>query len=254
MSWPVFVINMAKNTTRMEHAAAELERVGLAFTRFEAVDGRALPSDEVARIYDPIANLTRARHPMVGPEIGCYLSHLAIWEKIAAGKAEGAIILEDDFTCADDFAHVLEAVAQDQGDWDILKLFSARKGQKLLDARPLSEGHEIAVPYKVPNTTLGYAIRRDSAARLARDVLPVSRPIDEDHKHFWEMGLRIALVSPPPLAFGEQSAETGTITAARHHKSKQPLGASLRHGWRSLRFRIRYLYNLHWHRFIRKAR
>ena len=146
MTWPVFVINMARNTTRMEHAAAALERVGLAFTRFEAVDGRALPSEELARIYDPIANLTRARHPMVEPEIGCYLSHLAIWERITAGKADGAIILEDDFICADDFAHVLEAVAHDQGDWDILKLFSARKGQKLLDARPFSAGREIAVP------------------------------------------------------------------------------------------------------------
>jgi glycosyl transferase family 25 len=39
MIWPVFVINMAGNTTRMARAAAELEKLDIPFTRFEAVDG-----------------------------------------------------------------------------------------------------------------------------------------------------------------------------------------------------------------------
>jgi glycosyl transferase, family 25 len=254
MSWSVFIINMAKNTTRMDHAAAQLEQLDIAFERFEAVDGRALSAEALTRAYDPAANLKRARHAMVGPEIGCYLSHLALWEKIAAGDAAGGIILEDDFTCDADFGTVLEAVAQHRGDWDILKLFSARKGQKLLDPRPLTAQRQIAVPYKVPNTTLGYAIRRETAARLAAQTLPVSRPIDEDHKHFWEAGLRIALVSPSPLAFGEQSAETGTITAARRRKVSGPPSAVLRQAWRSLRFRVSYLLHLHWHRFMRHLR
>lgn len=245
---------MAANTTRMAHAAAELDRLNIPFTRFDAVDGRVLGPDELARVYDPVANLVRSRHPMVGPEIGCYLSHIALWERIAAGDAEGGIILEDDFTSADDLAEVLAAVAVDEGGWDIVKLFSARVGQKLLDNRPLVAGREIAVPYKVPNTTLGYMIRRETAARLAASVRPVSRPIDEDHKHFWEQGLRIAVVAPSPLAFGVDSAETGTITAARTDKVKRSTRAALRHAWRSLKFRANYLAKLHWHRFVRRAR
>ena len=251
MTWPVFVINMAANTTRMARAAAALERLHLPFTRFDAVDGRALSEEALARVYDPVANLRRARHPMVGPEIGCYLSHLALWKQIAASDAPGGIILEDDFASAPDLAAVLAAIATDGGDWDITKLFSARIGQKLLDNRPLVAGREIAVPYKVPNTTLGYAIRRDAAARLAACALPVSRPIDEDHKHFWERGLRIAMVAPPPLRFGVQSAETGTITAARHRKHNRP---ALAHLWRSVRFRLSYIAKLHWNRLVRQAR
>ena len=254
MSWPVYVINMAANSTRMAHAAAELDQLGIPFVRFEAVDGRALSQEELTRVYDPVANLTRSRHGMVGPEIGCYLSHLALWEKIAASDASGGIILEDDFTSADDLAAVLAAVARDKGNWQIVKLFSARVGQKLLNSRPLVKNREIAVPYKVPNTTLGYAIRRETAARLAACTLPVSRPIDEDHKHFWEQNLRIAMVAPPPLAFGVHSAETGTITAARSHKTKQPAGGVLRHLWRSLSFRINYLVKLHWYRAVRGIR
>ena len=254
MSWPVFVINMAQNTTRMAHVTAELQRLGVSFTRFEAVDGRALSAQEQARVYDPYANLKRGRHPMVGPEIGCYLSHIAIWELIAAGTADGAVILEDDFASADDLAAVIAALEADNSAWDLTKLFSARVGQKMVESRPLTANREIATPYKVPNTTLGYVIRRDAATQLAAKALPMSRPIDEDLKHFWEHGLRIKTVAPCPLSFGEDSAETGTITASRRAKTKRGKNDALRQVWRSLRYRINYTAQLHWHRLMRQAR
>lgn len=254
MTWPVHVINMASNTARMVRAGEELARAGVPFTRFEAVNGRALLPEELARVYDPLANARRARHPLIGAEIGCYLSHLALWHEIAAGAAPGGVILEDDFAAAPDLGTVLDALAADGGDWEIVKLCSARTGQKMLDLRPLVPGRQIGVPYKVPNTTLGYAIRREAAARLAAAALPVSRPIDEDHKHFWQLGLRLALVTPPPLAFGVHSTEAGTITADRRKAPRLAPGAALRQGWRSLRYRLRYLVGLHWQRLVRRAR
>ena len=96
MSWPVFVINMADNITRMARAADELNRLNIDFTRFEAVNGRQLSEAEVAAAYDPDANLRRARHPLVMPEIGCYLSHIALWRQIAEGDAPAGVILEAD--------------------------------------------------------------------------------------------------------------------------------------------------------------
>jgi glycosyl transferase family 25 len=113
--WPVFIINMASNTARMARAGGALDQLGIPFTRFEAVNGRALSGDDLARVYDPVANLRRARHPMIGPEIGCYLSHVELWRQIAAGDAAGGVILEDDFATEDDLAAVLEAVAADRG-------------------------------------------------------------------------------------------------------------------------------------------
>lgn len=254
VTWPVYVINMAGNTARMARAASELDRLGIAFTRFEAVDGRALSPDELAQVYDPVASKRRARRPLIGPEIGCYLSHIAIWDRIAAGDAPGGIILEDDFAAADDLAEVLAAVARDRGDWEIAKLFSARVGQKLLDPRPLVPGRRIAVPYKVPNTTLGYAIRRDAAARLSARALPVSRPIDEDHKHFWDLGLRVALVAPPPLTLSAESNDGGSITATRKRAKASHDGGAIRQALHGLHYRLRYLVHLHWNRLVRRVR
>lgn len=252
MSWPVFVINMADNTTRMQSAAQELDQRNIAFHRFEAVNGRQLSDAEVADVYDPVANLKRARHPLVKPEIGCYLSHIALWREIANGPAAGGIILEDDFVADDDLADVLRAVASDTGDWDILKLFSARTGQKMVTSRALCAGRSVAVPYKVPNTMLGYAIRRETAARLVKVTLPFSRPVDEDMKHFWEFDLKVSLVTPSPLSFGVQATGSGTITAARRHKPKWYARGALSQNLRSLRFRSNYTVKLHWHRTLQR--
>ncbi|MBF9060322.1 glycosyl transferase family 25 [Rhodobacterales bacterium HKCCSP123] len=253
-AWPVFVINMDENTDRMSRVTAELSGLDIPFTRFSAVNGRAIPEDELARIYDARANARRARHPMIAAEIGCYLSHIALWRRIAAGDHQGGIVLEDDFTASDALPAVLDALAGDEGDWEIAKLFTLNKDQRLLERRPLVGGSEIVVPYKVPTTTLGYAIRKGAATRLAGAALPVSRPIDEDHKHFWELGLRVASVMPPPLQFSESSFEDGSIQSARRRTSRLRGGAKLAQAWRTFRYRLRYVAGLHWHRLVKRAR
>jgi glycosyl transferase family 25 len=252
--WPVFVINMDENQDRMSRVTAELAALDIPFTRFSAVNGRAIPEDELARIYDAEANARRARHPMIAAEIGCYLSHIAVWEQIAQGDHPGGIVLEDDFTASDALPAVLDALADDTGDWEIAKLFSLKKDQRILERRPLVDGSDIVIPYKVPTTTLGYAIRKEAAARLAAIALPISRPIDEDHKHFWETGLRVALVMPPPLQFGESSFEEGSIQSARRRTGRLRGGAKLAQAWRALGYRLRYIVGLHWHRLAKRTR
>lgn len=253
-TWPVFVINMDDNPQRMADAASELDRLNIPFTRFSAVNGRKIPVDDLAHIYDPQANAQRARHPLIAPEIGCYLSHIRLWEQIAAGDAAGAILLEDDFIASDDLPAVLDALSADDGDWEIAKLFSLKTSQPVVARRPLVGTSELVTPYKVPTTTLGYAIRKDAAARLAACALPISRPIDEDHKHFWELNLRVALVMPPPLRFKEETISPDSIQSARRRARGLKGWAALAQGWRSLKYRMRYFAALHWHRLVRGAR
>jgi len=253
-NWPVIVINMDNNPQRMDDAAAELSRLGIPFTRFSAVNGREIPKDELARVYDAKANAQRARHGLIPAEIGCYLSHVAVWEQVASGDAEGAILLEDDFVASDTLPYVIEALSSDTGDWEIAKLFSLKETEPVVAQRPLVGTSNLVVPYKVPTTTLGYAIRKDAAARLAAIALPVSRPIDEDHKHFWELNLRVALVTPPPLRFREETISPGSIQSARRRARGLTGLAAIAQAWRSLRYRARYFFGLHWHRLIRRAR
>lgn len=237
--WPVYVINMDANTTRLARVSEELARAGVTWERLPAVNGRALSEAEMQAVYDIRANAARARHDLVGPEIGCYLSHIAAWRRLIESPHDGAVILEDDFRVTGDLAGWIAALAEDHAAgarWNLVKLF-AFKPVRLIDARALPAG-QIGMAATVPSTTLGYVITRAAAEALLAKVPPFFRPIDEDHKHFWEFGLRVAMVDPQPIAIGAQETVDGTVGESRKSNArKDPL---LRRLWRFYSYRVNY--------------
>ncbi len=241
--WPILIINMADNAARMAVAAGQMQALGLEYERVEAVDGRILQGEALTAVYDARANRKFAKHPLVGPEIGCYLSHIKCWKRIAAGDAGGAVILEDDFHAESSLPGVISALSEDAG-WDIAKLFAFDPDAPMDDVRLLTGDHSIGLPHRVPSTTLGYAITRDAAARLAQSSLPFYRPIDEDHKFYWEHDLTVALVRPVPLIVGDQTAESGTIGDVRKANLQQDGRSALMRGLANLRYRLSYRWGL----------
>ncbi|MBF9033980.1 glycosyl transferase family 25 [Rhodobacterales bacterium HKCCE2091] len=250
--WPVFLINMAKDTDRLAAARAELDLAGVQFTRIEAVNGRALSPEARAEVYDAAANARRARHPLTGPEIGCYLSHIRAWEAILATGAPGGVVLEDDLRVAGDLAAALSALAEDGGDWDLAKLFTFRPDVKLIAPRELLPGLEIGTPYRVPSTTLAYAIRAEAASRLLYLSQPFFRPIDEDHKFFWEKDISVALLRPAPIRMGRQETAEGTVGEARRAATRDDGRSAARRIWQGIRYQAGYAAGLHWHRMFRR--
>ena len=250
--WPAYVINLADNAERMARCAAQLDTLGVPFERIEGVNGWAMSDEEIARVYDPDLNRRRAKYPLVRPEIGCYLSHVRAWERIAAGDAPGGFVFEDDFAAADSLPEVLQALSADRG-WDMVKLFSLDPGIRLLAPRPLGKGLTIGFPVRVPTCLLGYGITREAARRLLERALPIVRPVDEDQKFFWETGLRVALVSPQPLRLGDQEAATGTVGASRRSDAPVSPGrgrfAQALHG---LRYQLAYRLKLFWNNLKRR--
>jgi glycosyl transferase, family 25 len=243
--WPCYVINLAANAKRMQNSAAALAAQGLEFERIEGVNGWALSEDDVAKAYDRDKNRARGKHPLVRPEIGCYLSHIECWKKIAAGAAPGGIVFEDDFNASAELKPILAGICADTGgDWDIVKLFSFDHDPKAVAGRRLGGNFEIVFPYRVPTCLIGYALTRMAAKRLAANAVPFFRPVDEDMKFFWETGLKVALVLPPPVSVGDQEAATGTIGNERRQARREN---RMLH---SLLYQLRYSANLHYHRFM----
>lgn len=249
--WPAYVINLAANTVRLDHVRRQLEAQNIEFERIEAVLGADLSPAEIARAYDKSANKAGAKQDLVVGEIGCYLSHIAAWTRIAEGNSPGGFVLEDDFAATPDLAEVLMALsAEPQPDWDIAKLICIHDDPKVISSTPLTGRYTLSFPYKIPTMGLGYGLTQASAAALLKRVPPFFRPVDEDHKFFWEHGQRIALVQPNPLSVGEQEAATGTIGDARRESAKGD-GRRKRakgDGWRKLRYQAGYQLRLRWHR------
>ena len=248
--WPAYVINLARNTVRLANSAAQLGNQGIPFERIDAVDGWELPESEIARAYDVEENRRRARHPLVRPEIGCYLSHINAWRRIAEGSAEGGFVFEDDFRAADDLGKILALLSKDHRDWDMVKLFTLDPDPKCVDRRTLGSVHEIVVPYRIPSCTIGYGLTREVARRLAHLAIPFFRAVDEDHKFFWELGLRVALVLPGPVTVGDQQTVTGTIGTERRTAGRGKGVPRLAQARRSFLCQLRYAALLHYHRTL----
>jgi glycosyl transferase family 25 len=252
--WPVYVINLADNSARMARSAAQLEAQGIPFERIEGVNGWAISDDEIAKVYDPALNRKRAKYPLVRPEVGCYLSHILAWKRIAEGKLAGGFIFEDDFQAGLTLAAALEELSQDEG-WDMVKLFSLNPDVKLFAERPLGQSFTIGFPARVPTCLLGYGLTRTAAARLLETAPPIARPVDEDQKFFWETGLRVALIRPQPLAVGEQDATTGTIGQARRKDLPlSPPRRAVAQAFHGLRYQLSYRLKLFWHNLKRARR
>ena len=245
MDWPVYLINLDKDRMRLEAATAELARVGSRWTRIAAVNGRQLPAERIAKVYDKRRNRAYARHPLTPPEIGCYLSHIAAWRAIAGADAPGGVVLEDDFRVTGDFAAALRVVSADQGDWDMVKLFTFRPDARRLRPRDVGSGMEIAEPYKVPSTMLGYALRREAADRLLSRAQPFFRPVDEDMKFYWERDLKVALLSPQPIAVGNQDTAEGSVGDSRRSYNKKDTRSGLERMVAGIRYQASYAVGLH---------
>ena len=249
--WPSYLINLAENTERLRNSETQLVRIGIQFERINAIDGKMLSKKEIKNVYDANANIYRARSPLVASEIGCYLSHIEVWKKIAQSNANGGFIFEDDFHASDDLGILMQFLSEDSDNWDMVKLFSLNAAPKCFASRPLGSDHVIATPYKVPNGTVGYGLRQAVAQKLLDSSIPFFRPVDEDLKFFWEKELRIALVCPPPLTIGDEQTTTWTVSEERRSVKPTRFTTRILQGLRNLVYQIHYKTLLHWYRTTR---
>jgi glycosyl transferase family 25 len=241
--WPSYLINLVDNIAQLENSAAQFKAQSIPFERIDAVNGWALSSDEIAQSYDVEANKTYAKAPLVASEIGCYLSHIAVWSRIANSEAAGGFVFEDDFLADDTLGVTLTDLSVAQSDWDMVKLFSFDQSPKVVSEATLGT-KRLVIPYRVPTCLIGYGMTKQAAQKLLTQIPPFFRPVDEDQKFFWETGLKTALVLPSPIVVGDQQTATGTIGAQR--RKLKPKGLSVL--WSALRYRLNYALKLHWYR------
>lgn len=99
------VINLDRDQERLAYMARTLSGFGIDFTRFRAVDGLHLSTEQAAYHNSP-----QRRHLGDG-EVAALLSHIAVWLKVAEGSAAFGLIFEDDVHIAPDFSEFLSAAA-----------------------------------------------------------------------------------------------------------------------------------------------
>jgi glycosyl transferase family 25 len=206
---PVWLINLDRATARRAAMEDRLARLGLPYTRFPGVDGRAEEARLLANTDVPAFERNMGRKVLIGG-IGCYHSHLAVWEAFLATGKPVALVLEDDVVFHDDFLDALRLGLKTKAHWDLLRFNCIRA--KL----PISQGR--VGPYRL-NAYLGpftgngaYLITRDTAAKLLPAMRRVTRSCDHEINRFFLHDFRLRGLEPWPshLDDGGISLITGT--------------------------------------------
>lgn len=90
MSVPVVLINLDRSVDRLVHMKAQFERADIAFERSQAVDGANLPGSVKPYFCDAAGITVSTLRP---GEIGCYASHLCVWQRVAEGKYGPSVLI-----------------------------------------------------------------------------------------------------------------------------------------------------------------
>ena len=208
---PVFVINMARDVQRRHYMTGLLERLGVAAEFVTAVDGRAL-SEAERSVYHRARALRTYGVEMMPSEIGCYLSHHRLYERMVRDGIEVALILEDDVRIEPALPRVVrELLACPRRDWLVVRLDCKRRhvaepASDWLRGRRVADLSDGAGLYRLRTHVLGvgaYLIRREGAARMIAYGKRIFMPIDHTMDRFWENGIVPYVVRPFPVSQGD---------------------------------------------------
>lgn len=178
----IFMINLKRRPERRIKMEQTLNELGIEFTYFEAVDGRKL-TDEVLHekgielmpeYLDPYH-----KRPMKMGEVGCFLSHYTIWERMIEKNLQEVLILEDDIKFEPYFReHAVQLMkeARSVGGYDLI--YFGRKRLEDTEDYITTSTNFVKVSYTY--WTLGYVITLEGAKKLL-EAKPLKNllPVDE---------------------------------------------------------------------------
>jgi len=235
---PVWVLNLPRDTERRALMTTQLDHLGIAHEIVPAIDGRALPDDEVAK-YN-IAFRRGFNRDITRGELGCALAHRELFRRIASGPDPLVCTMEDDIGLSDDVPRFLrEETLRTLPPFDVLRLFATgmRRHQTAWKVG-IAYDHDVVVPLRSGWGMQAQILTRKAAALLAE--WPIIAPIDGIYHDYPPRGLRIMEVRPSLV----ERHDLGSSTAAGRSKpTKKSILSVLRA--ESYRFRRKFATRRH---------
>jgi len=226
---PIFVISLAREKVRRETMQKGLAGREHDFEFFEATDGLKLAEAVYGhRMQAEWWYIMRGREFSPG-EIGCFLSHYALWRHLVDTGTRYAIVLEDDARLEDGFPAVIHDLMSMRGDWDVVMLSPKRIYAVDREIAALSTDRRLVRFARRVAGAVGYLIRLEAAEDLLHYCWRIRAPIDWLYPEWWKNGLRVYAVVP---AIVTHAGLPSTIQArSRVKRSALEYVAGAAHRW-----------------------
>lgn len=223
----IYMINLARRTERRERMLHCFDELGLDVQIVDAVDGRNLSEALLESItFLPEYADPYHKRPMTHGEIGCFMSHYIIWQRIVEEGHQIALVLEDDVRFESFFTNKVRQLMDELRtipDWDLV-YFGRKRLQESDEPWVVNAKYLVEVGYSY--WTLGYALtargaRKLLAAQPLDKLLPVDEylPIlfDKHPQHAWKIhypqrDLRALSAAPLLLYPTHYTGEQGYIS------------------------------------------
>ena len=224
-----------------------LTELGLDFEFIDAVDARnGLPQAFEEQI-DREAIRRNLGRDMLGPELGCALSHTLAYREILKRDLPCAVVLEDDIVPTTDFLELLRSGVLERSNYDLVLLYyNLATAFRWSFRRCLGERKFFRFS-ALPSSTACYYLTRAGAARLLEAATPVSFVAD------WPLlipfRMRSAGVFPsvvkhslPPSLIEDSRRESASNVEAPSNRWTELLTAFRSHGWKRALEKLYFLF------------
>ncbi len=212
----VYCINLDRRPERWQRAQRAIVDAGFpSVQRYPAVDGASIDFDD-PRLSVRLAAIVKKTHKApLGVKrgvIGCYMSHVALWQHIVEHGLECCIIFEDDVKFVSDFPNKLATYLsqKDLSGIDVLFFGYLKRGDMAADGR---------LHGRIWGTQ-SYFLTQAGARRLLERALPVCEPVDEYIEHAVELDsdLRIYCAPKPLVLQNSIASDVQPISYAFGHR------------------------------------
>jgi glycosyl transferase family 25 len=213
----IWLISLERDAERRDAMVAQLDAMGLSYTWFRAVDGRAREAELLERA-DAAGYGRNMGSPILPGKLGCYASHVAVWEALVTSGHKAALILEDDVVFHDDFLAALDLALAGADRWDTVRFNCIRA--KLPVTQALLGTYRLNA-YVGPFTgNAAYLLKREVAARLLPNLWPQTRAFDHELNRFFRHDYRQMGLEPWPSHVDDGG--NSSITGVNHALVKKP--------------------------------
>lgn len=196
----IYIVNLKSSLDRRTHMEEQLLKycLGFEYEFISAVDGRLLDDNFYKNLTDEDLSQFILQRPLTRGEVGCYLSHLSLYQKIANEGIEHCIVLEDDVFLNENFNHFLRVVKNIDSEFEYVNLSNFPDSSLFFNNKKI-DGSRFVLKEHTEGVwgTYGYYISHKGARKLLSNSLPkIVVPIDYLCRVYGRERLKCGVVHP----------------------------------------------------------
>jgi glycosyl transferase family 25 len=199
-----FVISLKRAVERRQFMIEQMNRLGLDYEIFDAIDGQLLTENDISHYFDVNTLRNPNGYYASNGMLGCTLSHYSVLKKIVEEGLESALILEDDALLPLNIKDILSELEREIKKNEVITLFyTSHKIIKLslVGGKAIKSG-KLLFPINIKDVAAAtaYVVHKEAAKGIIKVDTPIRTTSDSWHDFYNYGGITsLRCLYPPPI-------------------------------------------------------